>query len=76
MIVSYRVVSLAFKDQPDWQVLNDDVPIGKVYHILDSTIQTCVMFDKPTGRRRAVTAGVDTETRCMIPLDTMELIES
>ena len=76
MIVSYRVVSLAFTDRPDWEVLGDHVPIGKVYHILDASIQSCTMINKLTGERRAVIAGLDIETGRYIPLDTLELIDS
>lgn len=76
MIVSYRVVSLAFTDRPDWEVLGDHVPIGKVYHILDESIKRCTLMNKLTLERREVTAGIDIETGRYIPLDTLELIDS
>lgn len=76
MIVRYRVRSRCFSDRPDWQVLDDHVPIGKIYRIDDATIQTAWMFNIDLNEGRHVLAGIDMECGRAIPLDTMELVEA
>lgn len=74
METRYQVVSRAFLDCPDWEVLGDHVPIGKVYRIGD--VQSFGMLNTLTGEFRNVTCGWDLDTGGWIPLDTMRLLES
>lgn len=73
MLSCYRVVSLSFPDRPDWQVLDDHVPIGQVYTV--DQIKTAFMTNS-RGETRQVVVGRDVTCGQWIPLDTMRLVES
>ena len=67
-------MSRALRDRPDWQILDDHVPIGKVYRIRG--YQRAMMMNVDTGESRWVMCGWDVDEHAWIPLDTMRLVES
>lgn len=81
MPIKARLVRRSLSDRPDWQVINDDVPLGKVYTVRPIGMQwsrKATLMNKETGEQREVdTVFVQDESGHlgMMILDVLEVFD-
>ena len=75
-----RLVRRTFADRPDWEVINDDVPIGKLYKVAVTIplFRRGTIFNKLTGESRDVDCVfvIDQQGNPgMMVMDVLEIVD-